>query len=376
MAKAKQDYLYQLDSLRGVAAVVIVLLHFCAYLLPRIGDSFRAITPVFDRSYLAVDLFFILSGFVMAYKYSSVFEWKVDISSYRNFMFRRFIRIYPLHIIVLALLVLLHWGGESISLGMAEDPFKVIRNKFTLVSNVFLLHSSGIGDQGCYNCTSWNYPSWSISAEWLSYFLIPFVVLFFKKWRQLASFISLILFGGLYFMIEARIGHLDVASSLGWYRCISEMFLGVLVYYVGFGRFRVKEFWVNLFFGITILLIHFRSPDSFVVALIAILLLLVVNSHGHRVLDFKWLRWLGQRSYSIYIVHALVQDVLSFGWRMTFLYPVQDSGKYSQLTMLFIAFSLTLFAAHFFYENVEVRFATVLKKSNPKTNLHSSRIPI
>lgn len=376
MAKAKQDYLNQLDSLRGVAAMAIVLLHFGSYLLPRIGDFIRSITPVIDRSYLAVDLFFILSGFVMAYRYSSTFEREVHVFSYRNFMLRRFVRVYPLHIIVLASLVLLHWCVEPYFPGIPEDPFKVIRNKFTLVSNVFLLHSSGIGDQGCYNCTSWNYPSWSISAEWLSYFLIPFVVLFCKKLRLLASFATLVLFAGLYFVIEARVGHLDVASSLGWYRCISEIFLGVLVYDVGFGRFRVKEFWVNLFFAITILIIHFRAPDSLVVALIAILLLLVVNSHGHRILHFKWLRWLGERSYSIYIVHALVQDIFSFSWRVAYLYPIQDSSVLWQLTMLFFAFVLTLLLAHYLYENVETRLAAGLKKSFPEANLHSSKIPI
>ena len=55
----KIKYQIQLDSLRGVAAVLIVLLHFSTYLFPGVGDAIPNITPALKRTYLFVDMFFI-----------------------------------------------------------------------------------------------------------------------------------------------------------------------------------------------------------------------------------------------------------------------------------------------------------------------------
>src|SRR5215469_14862557 len=88
-----------LTSLRGVAAVGVLLLHFRNQFGPTINpDRF---THFFVRSYLFVDFFFILSGFVIALSYGSMFSRGINLRDYIAFLIKRLARIYPLHIVLL-----------------------------------------------------------------------------------------------------------------------------------------------------------------------------------------------------------------------------------------------------------------------------------
>jgi peptidoglycan/LPS O-acetylase OafA/YrhL len=86
MATGREKYT-NLDAIRGIAALLIVLRHTPAAFLP----------PHFQQSYLAVDLFFVMSGFVIA----SAYEDKIASGKlgFRNFMRIRLIRLYPLYLV-------------------------------------------------------------------------------------------------------------------------------------------------------------------------------------------------------------------------------------------------------------------------------------
>jgi peptidoglycan/LPS O-acetylase OafA/YrhL len=60
-----------LTSLRGIAALIIVVFHFSYYILPPAGVVLSSSSNFFRNGYLAVDLFFILSGFIMTHVYRS-----------------------------------------------------------------------------------------------------------------------------------------------------------------------------------------------------------------------------------------------------------------------------------------------------------------
>jgi peptidoglycan/LPS O-acetylase OafA/YrhL len=95
-------YLSNLDALRGIAALAVVLLHVDVYsqLLARHVDS-----DFFRRAYLMVDLFFVLSGFVMSHVYSGWFDHGVHRGEARRFIAARIARVYPLHLLTLLYLV-------------------------------------------------------------------------------------------------------------------------------------------------------------------------------------------------------------------------------------------------------------------------------
>ena len=101
--------LQSLTPLRGIAALWVVLYHYAVIYFPSLHP--QTYTQLLGKGYLAVDLFFILSGFVLAHVYREAFTQEVS-GNYLKFLFARIARLYPLHLFVLAL-VLDHGSGLS-----------------------------------------------------------------------------------------------------------------------------------------------------------------------------------------------------------------------------------------------------------------------
>jgi peptidoglycan/LPS O-acetylase OafA/YrhL len=92
-----------LTGLRGVAAAYVVLYHMHLFEL-----CSGAAATVLTHGYLAVDLFFVLSGFVMALTYAELFEGGFSAGRYRDFLVRRIARVYPLYVVVTLVCYLLN----------------------------------------------------------------------------------------------------------------------------------------------------------------------------------------------------------------------------------------------------------------------------
>lgn len=93
------DQIRSHTGLRGIAALLVVLyhIHFAAPRLP-----FENWSPFLSRGYLMVDLFFILSGFIISYVYNRP---DMAVMKTGNFLIKRIIRLYPLHVFCLFLFV-------------------------------------------------------------------------------------------------------------------------------------------------------------------------------------------------------------------------------------------------------------------------------
>jgi len=89
-----------LDGLRGIAAVGVMIFHFDHFFLPQaaLTSMLPFMRPILDRAYLGVDLFFLMSGFVMAHIYGQKLSsnWRVH---WKDFAIMRFARIYPLFVL-------------------------------------------------------------------------------------------------------------------------------------------------------------------------------------------------------------------------------------------------------------------------------------
>src|SRR3954447_23968432 len=137
----------------------------------------------FRSAWLLVDLFFVLSGIVMSLSYV-----RGDFGrfSLREFMLRRFARVYPLHLVTLlaALLFrLLRIGLVALGVVIAVPNAFEVNNFYSFVLNIFLLHSMGFIDY-----LSWNAPSWSISVEFYTYLVFGLVVLLAQRVGSLLCF--------------------------------------------------------------------------------------------------------------------------------------------------------------------------------------------
>src|SRR4051812_31494401 len=172
-AQMPRDNLPALTGLRGVGAVWVVLFHTW------IGRH-----QLVTSGYLGVDLFFILSGFILAHVYADRFTAP---GAYRRFLRARVARIYPLHIIMLMSLAALVIAMPSFQLRFAPSEFRFTAAGF--VACVFLVQ-----DWLPRLEQTWNAPAWSLSAEWLVYLLFPIFIFTTQRWRS--AVVALCLAGG------------------------------------------------------------------------------------------------------------------------------------------------------------------------------------
>ena len=206
-----------LTGARGIAAWFVVLFH--------IRLSIARLPPfaahLFAKGYLAVDFFFLLSGFVIWLSWGERLHadrW----AAIGPFLRKRIARIWPLHAVMLAatvtLALLLAATGRT---DPAEFPFA------DLPLHVLLLQDWGFTDR-----LAWNVPSWSISAELGAYLVFPLVAIA-VDWRQLSTAALLALAGILILSLCVAIGTSPSLSfditHFGLVRCLCEFMTGTIV---------------------------------------------------------------------------------------------------------------------------------------------------
>ncbi len=162
--KADREMILPLTGLRALAAIWVVCGHFVTYetdLFPAV----RFIAAPLKAAALGVDLFFVLSGFILSLNYVEKFA-RVDRKAYFRFLWMRLARIYPVHLFTLLFLLaaVLAARHAHIQLSMPERL-----QPHSFVTNVFLVQIWNYKHP-----PSWNGPAWSISAEWFAYLLFPF----------------------------------------------------------------------------------------------------------------------------------------------------------------------------------------------------------
>ncbi|WP_337678443.1 acyltransferase [Aeromonas caviae] len=223
-----------LTPLRGIAALMVVLFHARLLLFPQWMESIAGHTQLIENGYLWVDLFFILSGLVLAHVYGEAFARTPRTISYGRFLWLRLTRVYPLYLVTLLLLVGWELYKAHHGIGFYAGPlFKMwewegmppFGSPFTpaeaLPSSLLLLQV--VTDHGL----TWNFAAWSLSVEWISYLLFPLLIplaVTRSRWSNLAPLLALTV---LAFIVHSR-GTLDVTSgALAIGRGVSEFVLGL-----------------------------------------------------------------------------------------------------------------------------------------------------
>lgn len=289
-----------LDSLRGVAAILVVLYH--------VGwnNHLYGLHAV-RQAFLFVDLFFILSGFVIATVYGRRIQTSADAG---KFMVRRFFRLYPLHVATLLFLVVLeslkYWAASR-GLATASDVFAFERTVPAIFVNLAFLH--GVGVLGS---LSWNTPSWSISCEMVAYgaFALLAVAGFVRHRLFWLMIIPIIL--GYAFLIVNR-GTLNLTYDVGVIRCLCGFFLGALIVRMPPAAFPDVLAAVSISAAALITGRLIGPSEILVVPVFAVLIYALRNDDGSiaKLLLTKPMAFLGKISFSIYLVHDLVISVIS-----------------------------------------------------------------
>ena len=300
---------HALDSWRGLCAVLVALLHYHA-------TWHLYEFPLIRNSYLFVDFFFVLSGFVIAHAYGHRIG---DLADFGRFVVLRFGRLWPLHATVLGLflvvelvaLVLEPWLGGA----YPRPPFTESRSPFAILTNILMVHSLGVHPD-----VTWNFPSWSISVEFYTYLVFATVLLMLPRYRSAAA-VALVLFG-VAVLVMVGPGSMDVTVHYGLFRCLAGFFLGCLA----FRAYRVTALRLggrlpgaHLAEAVcTVLVLAFiavagTGPLSFLAPLVFTVTVFIFAFEGGAVSRFMKnpvLLRLGALSYSIYMVHAFVLLIL------------------------------------------------------------------
>jgi peptidoglycan/LPS O-acetylase OafA/YrhL len=379
-AHREKAHFLPLDSIRGIAAISVVIHHLI--LMPTFLAAFPHNAWInwsfFRSAWLLVDLFFVLSGIVMSLSYV-----KSDFGhfSLREFMVRRLARVYPLHIVMLfaALLFrLLRIGLVMAGVVVAMPATFEVNNAYSFVLNLFLLHSMGFIDY-----LSWNAPSWSISVEFYTYLVFGLVVLLAQRLgslRYLYGCASLLVVASLLvimFVFDKK--SLGLQTDFGILRCIISFFLGVLTVKaverlprgIGPAWQGALQFVAMIASVVLVSLVEaypaisFLAPFTFAVFL-GSLLAFPDAVLVPKMLIVKPLVWLGKRSYSVYMVHALVVLVAEYFVRAVGPRPVAalDSicGGLAATLNLVVVLAAVLVVSHFTYRYVELPGSKLLRQ--------------
>lgn len=353
-------YIKSLTPLRGLAALWVVLFHIDVSLYYRdLGGLLpRDASGLFAKGYLWVDFFFLLSGFIIAHVYGNSLAGQHKTQAVRQYLWARFTRLYPLHLFTLLVLVVMsslvgHWLPQVI-----DGSWKTYFAWSALPSHLLFTNAM---NQHVY--LSWNMVSWSIGAEWWTY-VAAIAVLAFVPVRALGYWVLLMLCGALglvtlvYSLPEKN---LDITFNYGFVRCLCEFVIGLGLYRLYQRRLLARLLARDILLGVLTLIIlvifHWRLPDLLVVPVFCVLILAAAYNQTRvaRLLNLRWLQYLGDISYSVYLVHGIWFMVFWFAF--PFLKLQLGDALLAPLwawlyALVFVL--LTLGSAHFTHRYIEL----------------------
>lgn len=299
-----------LTGLRGAAALLVMLHHF---ILHQPIALHWAVAGFLERGYLAVDLFFVLSGFVMARAYGGWFKldagWRTGMGAFLEFVLRRVARLWPLHAaVVLAVLAQQAWSGS-----WTAWPRQI-------VSNLLMVQAWGLSQ-------SVNVPSWSVSTEMAAYLLFPVLAAVALHGSRGAAWAALLGAAGLLVLsamvmplaLDGRHGALDVHrnwSVLPVMRCLGGFTIGVLT--CRMLRWPVAQSWLGrpacsaLAAAALLACLVAGVPDLLLYILLPVLVASLQTGHGplQALLLRPSMQHLGVLSYALYLVHYPILEAL------------------------------------------------------------------
>jgi peptidoglycan/LPS O-acetylase OafA/YrhL len=172
-----------------------------------------------------------------------------------------------------------------------------------VVPHILLLHSYGLGSRELVL----NYPSWSISAEFFAYLLFPALMFFCRK-TPVVLVVSVLLLIALAATARILFGaFLFELQAFGLPRIFPEFLLGIALY-LTVERKQLNRIWLLCIPVLVIIpLLILESDLAFVLAACACIAILYMTDAGAPQRGLQPLVHLGAISYSIYMVHALVE---------------------------------------------------------------------
>ena len=366
-----------LSALRIVAAVWVVLFHFRPW-LEQVAPGFRsALAPVLNCGAQGVDLFFILSGFVLTWNYLDRMGESFSARATLHFLWLRLARVWPVY------LVTLHLAAAWIifTLYVGHEPSKVADqlNAVSYVRQVLLVQ---LWFQPYFDGSSWDGPAWSISAEWLAYLLFGLLVLVIFRiaratrargllWLAFAASLPptlLLLSTGLFYTPWSWLPRIVMQFTAGALACAAVRKLQLS------DRARRGAGWLSVVLGVAIVgilyildahpLAKVYGSSGLVDVLFAPLVVTLAIGIGSlpQLLSTRVMVYCGHISFSLYMVHELVHT--AWNWitaQFEIVFTPSWSAKLIVVGVLAVAGAGAALLYHFVEEPARVWMRRMVK---------------
>ncbi|MHA7134527.1 acyltransferase family protein [Oerskovia turbata] len=313
-----------LTGVRIVAALLVVFFHIRGNIASEFPAVYSVIGPIIDHGELGVDLFFVLSGFVLALNYTSRMGQRFERGAAGRFLWARIARIWPVFFVTLAIAGV--WHGLFVAAG-GGDP--VAPREFSVPSFLQQTFLVALWDQPDFDRLMWNGPAWSVSAEALAYLIFPIsVLLFYRMGRVLSARANAVLAFAAMLPVTLFIGaNGGLYFEWSWLLRIVCSFTAGALLYQSYHRWRPtpsQRAWAShgalavVVLVVVVCYVADRTGYGHLVPMIApifvvlIGLLAIGDRHVVRLLGTRPFLVGGAASYSVYMVHMLVIE--PFWW--------------------------------------------------------------
>lgn len=339
---------YDIGFLRALAVFIVVFFHYKI--------------PFFQGGFIGVDIFFVISGFLMTSIILKGFD--RDFFSIKDFYIRRFERIVPaLAVMMMCVLVITFFIYFPVDLKQVSI--------YTFFSGLFLSNYYYLFNSDYFDASSQTnilLHTWSLSVEWQFYIIYPLFLVLLKKFYlkrkkefnaifltiTLFSFLLVIVFNNFFPSSYSKISFFSFT-----HRAWEMMFGGMAFLYKDFFENKISDFFKNILIGLSIVVIAisiiflnetYTWPSSLTLLPVVGTFLVIALGKEYNFYKKSIIQYIGNISYSWYLWH----------------WPIWVIAKYFdykgvEVTVLLIVISLLL--ASLSYELIEKRSKLVSLKN-------------
>lgn len=370
--EAKKKFLSHvpaLTSIRGFAAIWVLIFHLryeVRYFFPELYQSTQGI---WKSGFLGVDLFFVLSGFVIALNYQARFK-TVQRSVFYSFMIKRFARIYPVYLMCLLCTLVVLLGFVWF-----EYPYKHM-DRFTKWGFVQSLTMTQVLSFPLPR--QWNLVAWSVSAEWFAYLFFPAIALVTSRLRShIGRVVMLVTLCVAYVWVMVLMQR-PSAMELGVFRIAGGFTMGVVL--CGLKDSLPHAWSSSRLWGMLVIAIFISIPFLYTfstnhrvasvvwapIIFLPVIFALAQKGAEWRMMKSKSAIYLGHVSYSLYMIHTTIL--------MAFRAIFEKENAVHPLVYIGAELCLIFIAAHLLYTKLEEPARSyILRKARSKNEAQKNK---
>ena len=353
----KNKHIKQLDVFRALAALSVCSVHF----------TYNSFFHNYFAQGLFVQLFFTLSGFVIAYNYNKNLS---NLNKFFDFIFKRFLRLYPLHLFFLIIFLILEMIKyllvTKFDISTNNIPFSYNNVKNFILNLFFVQH---FADE-----YSFNSPSWSISVEMMLYLTFGLISLIFRK-KSLIIYLYILYILFFIFFLNSEYGKSHSISA--FYSGLYSFSIGCLFFFMfqKINNFYNSTIYRDIIFYILVSIFLFEIfyfqliKQKYLYSILFGVIFFYSCFLKEKFFLFKiffnnFFCYLGKISYSIYMSHLAVFFIFDNLLKHVFKYETKLDNGISVLNLnnfeanlyTLLIYVLVIFFSIFSYKFIEMKY--------------------